>query len=57
MMFGSFARLKCSSHRLKIEAGKWHKPITTHFDESLCKIRNVVVNELQLFFECSLSMT
>ena len=49
----ALARLKCSSHRLEIETGRWHKPKRTNIDERLCKKCTVVENELHFIFECS----
>ena len=50
----AISRLKCSSHRLEIESGRWQKPIRTPVDERLCKNCNVVENEFHFLFECSL---
>ena len=52
----AYARLRCSSHRLEIEAGRFHKPVKTPIDESLCRICNVVENEFHFLFECPLHL-
>ena len=49
----SLARLRVSSHRLEIEAGRWarpHKPV----NERLCNICNFLEDEYHFVIECSL---
>ena len=49
----SLARLRVSSHRLEIEAGRWarpHKPV----NERLCNICNCLEDEYHFVIECSL---
>lgn len=49
----SLARLRVSSHRLEIEAGRWarpHKPV----NERLCHICNCLEDEYHFFIKCSL---
>ena len=50
----AIARLRCSSHRLEIEAGRWHKPIKTTVENRKCKRCDVVENEFHFLFECPL---
>ena len=50
----AIARLPCSSHRLEIEAGRWHKPIRTPVENRKCKRCDVVENEFHFLFECPL---
>ena len=48
------SRLRCSSQRLEIESGRWHRPVRKPVDERKCKNCNVVENEFHFLFECSL---
>ena len=50
----AIARLWCSSHRLEIEAGRWHKPIRTPVENRKCKRCDVIENEFHFLFECPL---
>lgn len=50
----AIASLKCLSHRLEIESGRWHKPIRKPIDERLCTNCNVVENEYHFLFKCCL---
>ena len=50
----AIASLRCSSHRLETEAGRWHKPIRTPVENRKCKRCDVVENEFHFLFECSL---
>ena len=50
----ALSRLRCSSHRLEIESGRWHRPIRKPVDERKCKNCNVVENEFHFLFECPL---
>ena len=50
----AYARLRCSSHRLEIEAGRFHKPVKKSIEERLCRNCNVVENEFHFLFECPL---
>ena len=46
----ALTRLKCSSHRLEMESGSWHKSIRTPTGQRLCKICNVIENDFFFFF-------
>ena len=48
------SRLRCSSHRLEIESGRWHRPVRKPVDEKKCKNCNVVENEFHFLIECPL---
>ena len=50
----AIARLRCSSHRLEIEADRWHKPIRIPVENRKCKRCDVVENEFYFLFECPL---
>ena len=50
----AMSSLRCSSHRLQIESGRWHRPIRKPVDERKCKNCNVVENEFHFLFECPL---
>ena len=50
----ALSRLQCSSHRLEIESGRWHRPIRKPVDERKCKNCNVVEYEFHFLFECPL---
>ena len=50
----AIARLRCSSDRLEIEAGRLHKPIRTPVENRKCKRCDVVENEFHFLFECPL---
>ena len=50
----AIARLRCSSHRLEIEADRWHKPIRTPVENRKFKRCDVVENEFHFLFECPL---
>ena len=50
----AFSRLRCSSHRLEIDSGRWHRPVRKPNDERKCRNCNVIENEFHFLFECSL---
>ena len=50
----ALSRLRMSSHRLLIEAGRWTKPRRTPRDQRLCTICNKIEDEYHLLFECTL---
>lgn len=41
----SLTRLRLSSHRLKIETGRWHKPISIPVDQRKCENCNELEDE------------
>ncbi len=47
-------KLRVSSHRLEVEAGRWHKPTSTPFDMRKCPICNVLEDEFHFLIECPL---
>ncbi len=50
----ALTKLRVSSHRLEIEAGRWHKPISTPFDMRKCHICNVLEDEFHFVILCPL---
>ena len=46
----ALSRVICSSHRLEIESGRWHRPVRKPVDERKCKNCNVVENEFHFLF-------
>ena len=50
----AIARLRCTSLRLEIEAGRWHKPIRTPVENRKCKRCDFVENEFHFLIECPL---
>lgn len=48
----ALTRLRVSSHRLEVEAGRWHKPVSIPFDERKCKFCNVLEDEFHFLFTC-----
>ena len=47
-------RLRVSSHRLNIEAGRWSRPQITAREERKCLICNKLEDEYHFLFECAL---
>ena len=51
----AFTRLRVASHRLEIEAGRWHKPNRTLVEERKCLFcRNSLEDEFHFVSECPL---
>ena len=50
----ALTRLRLSSHRLEIEAGRWHKPESIPVNERKCQICHVLEDEFHFLLECSL---
>ena len=50
----ALTRLRVSSHRLQLEAGRWSKPHSTPTNERLCMFCNKLEDEFHLLFECRL---
>ena len=50
----SLTRLRLSSHRLEIEAGRWNKPTATPFNERKCNNCNLLEDEYHFVLECPL---
>ena len=53
----SLTRLRLSSHRLEIEAGRWNKPNPTPFHERKCRICHILEDEYHFVLECPLYTT
>lgn len=49
----AFSRLRMSSHRLEIEAGRWVKPNSTPLNERICTFCKVLEDEYHFILECS----
>ena len=49
----ALTKLRVSSHRLQIEAGRWSKPNSTPRNERLCRL-NKLEDEFHLLLECTL---
>ena len=50
----AFTRLRVASHRLEIEAGRWHKTNRTPAEERKCVNCNSLEDEFHFVLECSL---
>ena len=50
----ALSKLRMSSHRLCIEAGRWNRPHPTPREQRLCTVCNQLEDEYHLLFECSL---
>ena len=50
----ALAKLRVSSHRLEIEAGRWIKPNKTPRENRKCKHCNCLEDEFHFLFECTL---
>ena len=50
----ALARIRVSSHRLAVEAGRWHRPNSIPLDERKCNTCNVLEDEFHFILECSL---
>lgn len=50
----AFTRLRVSSHRLEIEAGRWHKPNKTPLENRKCQSCNSLEDEFHFVLECPL---
>ena len=50
----ALARIRVSSHRLAVEAGRWHRPNSIPLDERKCNACNVLEDEFHFILECSL---
>ena len=49
----AFSKLRLSSHRLEVEAGRWVRPIRIPFEERKCIFCNVIEDEFHFVLECS----
>ena len=49
----AFSKLRLSSHRLKVEAGRWVRPVRIPFEERKCIFCNVIEDEFHFVLECS----
>ena len=49
-----FSRLRMSSHRLEIEAGRWARPNSIPIEDRKCRTCNLIKDEYHFVIECSL---
>jgi len=47
----ALSRLRVSSHRLHVEAGRWTRPVSTPFNERKCQICNTLEDEYHFVIE------
>ena len=50
----SLSRLRMSSHRSKVETGRWQKPTAISFNERKCTLCLKLEDEFHFLLECSL---
>jgi len=50
----SLSRLRMSSHRLKVETGRWQKPTAIPFNERKCTVCLKLEDEFHFLLECPL---
>ena len=50
----SLSKLRMSSHRLQVEAGRWSKPNPTPHNERKCLVCNKIEDEFHFLLECQL---
>ncbi len=50
----ALTKLRTFSHRLKIEAGRWHKPNKIPYQERLCNFCSTLGDEYHFTLECVL---
>ena len=48
----ALTQLRLSSHRLRIETGRWNKPVSTPFHERICIICSKLEDEYHFLLEC-----
>ena len=47
-------KLRTSSHILRVESGRWKKPVKEPFNERICTECNVIDDEFHFMFKCKL---
>ena len=50
----ALSRLRVSSHRLEVEAGRWARPVRVEFENRKCLVCNKLEDEYHFVFECQL---
>ena len=50
----ALSKLRMSSHRLMIEAGRWNRPHRTPRGQRICTVCNQLEDEYHFLFECRL---
>ena len=50
----AFIKFRSSSHQLRIETGRWHKPQPIPYNERLCRTCGKLDDEFHFIFECNL---
>ena len=48
------SKIRMSSHRLEIEAGRWHRPQSIRLDDRKCRICGTLEDEFHFILECTL---
>lgn len=48
----ALSRIRVSSHRLEVEAGRWARPVRIDYDNRKCRICNKLEDEFHFIFEC-----
>ena len=50
----ALSKVRMSSHRLEIEAGRWHRPHSIPLDERKCRVCNIIEDKFHFILECTL---
>ena len=50
----ALSKVRMSSHRLEMEAGRWHRPHSIPLDERKCRVCNIIEDEFHFILECTL---
>ena len=50
----AMSKIRMSSHRLEIEAGRWHRPQSISLDDRKCRICGTLEDEFHFILECTL---
>lgn len=50
----ALSRLRVSSHRLEVEAGRWARPVRVEYGDRKCRICNKLEDEFHFIIECPL---
>lgn len=48
----AMTRLRVSSHRLSVESGRWHRPVSIPYERRLCTICDVIEDEYHFVLVC-----
>jgi hypothetical protein len=50
----AMSRFRMSSHRLRVETGRWHEPRSIPYNERLCPVCAKLEDEFHMLLECTL---